>query len=94
MYVICRNDSPIAVVATEELAKQNKKLIQKYYDDEMRMEELRGSSLWNRSYIRIHEVPELKSTEDFTSTLPFINRDLPELLAYWEANAIKKADRR
>ena len=70
-------------MATEELAEKNRELIQKHFDDEKRMEQLRGSSCWGKSYIHVREVPELKDTESFMGVLR-LNKDVPELLEYWE----------
>jgi hypothetical protein len=71
MWVICRNDYPVAVTTTEELAEYYKGLIQKHFDDEMRMEELRGNGHRGKSYNHIRQVPELKSDDNFIKVLGF-----------------------
>ncbi|MBF7084411.1 hypothetical protein IT084_15770 [Desulfallas sp. Bu1-1] len=91
MYVICKNDYPIAVVATKELAEQNKTLIQEYYNKEKRLEKLRGESCWNQSYIHVHYVPELENT-DFIDKLG-LNKNLDKLLVYWEEVAEKSGQK-
>ena len=90
-YVICKNDFPIAAVSDKRLADQYKDILQKHFDAEKRMKELRGASYQDKSYIHVHEIPELKNTADVIKQLK-LNSKVPELLAFWEAEHSKAGE--